>query len=90
MELTSNQHENRYVFKAMHPKVYSILMNLQAPSPVRLARDSLQPISGSLFDLPKSKPKAQNEVMPIKNERQAVNLNLSMSSMKNRRALLTK
>ncbi|OMJ66622.1 hypothetical protein SteCoe_36474 [Stentor coeruleus] len=88
MEFTSCKDESRYTFKAMHPKVYNILMRIQAPSPVRLARDPLQPISGSLFDLPKCIPKIQDEVMPAKIERQVVSLNLSMNRMKTRRANL--
>ncbi|OMJ96036.1 hypothetical protein SteCoe_417 [Stentor coeruleus] len=90
MEFTSYKNESRYTSKAMHPKVLNILMKLQVPSPVRVTRDPLQPISGSLYDLPKCMPKIQNEDMPIKNDRQIVNLNLSMNRMKIRRTNLVK
>ncbi|OMJ94386.1 hypothetical protein SteCoe_2433 [Stentor coeruleus] len=90
MEVDSFQNERKIGFKAVHPKVINILMKMKVPSPTRLVSDILQPITGSLAELQRDAPKGILGFSPMKTEKKAVTLNLSLNRMKNRRGDMNK
>lgn len=90
MEVDSYQNERKIGFRPVHPKVINILMKLKAPSPVRLVSDILQPITGSLAELQKDTNEGLLGVSPVKTEKKAITLNLSLNRMKNRRGDVSK
>lgn len=90
MEVDSYQSEKKFVYKAVHPKVMKVLMKMKAPTPIRLVSDALQPITGSLSELSKAPQRKVLNISPLKIEKQAVTLNLSMNGIRMRRTSLTK
>ena len=70
--------------RAVHPKVLNALIQLRAPSPVKIPRDQFQPITGDL----RSRiaiPFLIQEIVLDKPEPKQVSLNLSSSILLNRR-----
>lgn len=90
MEVESYPNERKFLLKPIHPRVAKILMDLKSPSPCRVARDALQPITGSLSDRPLYSPALNLDILPKKTEKKEVTLNLSLSQIKNRRTNLHK
>ncbi|OMJ78055.1 hypothetical protein SteCoe_22210 [Stentor coeruleus] len=90
MEVESYPDEKKFLFRPIHPRVAKVLMDLKSPSPCRVVRDALQPITGSLSDRPSYPLILNADILPKKTEKKELTLNLSLSQIKNRRAILQK
>ena len=88
--LKHKERENSIEIKIIHPKVLRILHHLSEPSPVRLVKDLLQPITGSLAEkrvpLPMSSMGHEMKIC----KKQNVTLNLSLSSIRGKRLSICK
>lgn len=81
---------NRYKMlnKPQHPRVMSVLMRFKPLSPVNLVRDTHQPVSGDLNQLPKVLFSTFDNISPVKEQKQDVQLNLSLNKIRSRRNTL--
>lgn len=79
---------NKMLNKPQHPKVLSVLMRYRPLSPVNLARDSHQPATGYLNDLPKVLFNTFDRVSPAKEPKQDVQLNIGLNKIRSRRNTL--
>ena len=79
---------NKMLNKPQHPRVLSVLMRYKALSPVNLARDKHQPATGYLNDLPKVLFNTFDSISPVKEQKQEVQLNLSLNKIRSRRNTL--
>ena len=81
--------ENTMKNRLIHPKVLKILHQITEPSPVRVVKDLLQPISGCLANkqIPTLIP--SNSSGPIEKIKQQITLNLNMNRTRVKRLSIT-